>query len=56
MGSEQTTAMKLGEIKSGQVTRTDHDGTPIYGIDPIGYLDATADTKKIEPYVYTKDR
>ena len=26
-GSEQTTAKKLGEIKDGEVTRTDHDGT-----------------------------
>lgn len=33
-GTEQETAKKLGEIKDGEVTRTDHKGTPIKTVGP----------------------
>ncbi len=36
-GSEQETALKLGEIKKGETTRTDHDGSLLFGLDPTGY-------------------
>ncbi len=34
-GSEQDTALKLGRIKSGQVTRTNHQGTTFPVSDPL---------------------
>jgi hypothetical protein len=44
-GTEQTTAKKLGEIKEGEVTRTDHEGT---GYETKG---PTTSEWKIEPIV-----
>jgi RHS repeat-associated protein len=55
-GSEQETALKLGEIKKGEVTRTDHRGTFNPGLDPISYLELFGTPAKQEPYVYVKDK
>lgn len=39
-GSEQDTAKKLGEIKDGEVTRTDHEGIPYTTTGPTTTKDA----------------
>ena len=34
-GSEQKTAKNMGKLKEGEVTRTDHGGTPYETISPV---------------------
>lgn len=37
-GIEQITARALGEIKEGQVTRTNHEGKSVFGVTCMDYL------------------
>jgi hypothetical protein len=45
-GSEQETAKKLGEIKDGEVTRTDHRGDWITTADPTSNKEVKQDKSK----------
>jgi hypothetical protein len=47
-GSEQTTALKHGDIKEGEVTRTDHQGTVRDAPDPTSNKNTTERPLKME--------